>query len=342
MNGGLDQEGMSASVTDRKLADAARGRRAEPGRTAALKELLRRESPRARRVVCDVLVDRKAPLEMRTTAARALGKMPGAAAETSLLAALKTREGSLQARVAETLGRIGGRKAFDALGRVKSKSGTAQARTVRFARSLIAYRLGLDEARLRRPPKSKVLKLGRKRAARLKFERVSPNTFRAAAASVAEELPGIAIAQRGSVRFTCRHERLWLVLTAEVDGAGAAQRIADSPAVVAVLLKESHCPDAWYVYEYFLSHPRAAGKADLFGVRPTGELSHFGNIDMDDRDAAVHLQTVNTPRLQPAIELAAEYRGRSGSLTFTDANVAAALVRGQKSPLQPRPDGPRL
>ncbi len=341
MNGGLDQEGVPASVSDRKLVDAALGRRADLERTVALKELLRRRSPSAGKVINEVLSDKQAPLELRTTAARALGKSPDPGAEKTLLAALKAKEPALKARAAESLGRIGGRKAFEALERVKVKSGTANARTVRFARSLIAYRLGLDDARLRRPPAQRVLEVGRKRTVGLEFETVSPNTFRAAEHYLARELPGIPLAKRGSLRFTCRHERLWLALSAEVEGAQATKRVAASTAVVAVLLKESHCPDTWYVYEYFLSHPRTSDTADLFGVRPTGEISHVGAIDLDEHDAVVHLQTVNTPRL-PAIELNAEYRGKDGTLTVKEAKVATAPVAEQKPPRQPRAEKLKL
>lgn len=338
MNRGLDQEGLPESVTSEELVDAVKGRRPDLGRTAALKELLRRKSPRARRIIDDVLVDPATPLDLRTTAARALGKWPERRVEKTLIAALDAKEPALRARVAESLGRIGGREAFDALASVKAKPGTAHYRTIRFARSLIAYRLGLDDARLRRPAAGRLLKIGRRRAIGLKFETVRPNVFRAAEPYLKRELPGISVAERGSLRFRCRQENLWIVLNAEVQGAEATGTIAERGAVVAVLLKESHCPDTWYVYEYFLSHPRAAGKADVFGVRPTGSVSHFGEIDLDGPNASVRLHSLNTPRL-PAIEFEAEYRGREGRLVVKKAVVATALLDRQRRPLEPRSQG---
>ena len=337
MNRGLDQEGVPRSVSDKELAAAARGRSAILGRSAALKELLQRKASVGRRIVDEVLADPSAPLELRTTAARALGRIADRGAEKTLLAGLKARQPALVARVAESLGRIGGPAAFAALGHVKVKTGTAEARTIRFARSLIAYRHGIDEARLRRPPAGRLLEVDKRRTAQLAFETVSSNTFRAAEGYLEHELPGIPVSKRGSLRLRCRQEHLWLVFGAEVEGAAATARVATGPAVVAVLLKESQCPDSWYVYEYFLSHPRANDKADLFGVRPTGEISHVGEIDLDGVDAAVRVRTVNSPR-QPAIRLEAEYSGRDGLLTVKEAAVATRRVDDQKPPSAPRPD----
>jgi hypothetical protein len=339
MKSGLDQVALPASVSNRKLADMARRGSAEPAATAALKELLRRQSPSARKLIDEVLVDPAASLEIRTTAARALGHKVTPGAESTLIAALDAKEPALQARAAESLGRIGGHEALDALAQVPVRPGAAHKRTINFARSLIAYRLGLDDARLRRPAANRVLDLKRGNAVQLDFKSVRPNTFRAAEPYLLDELPGIPVTPRGSMRFKCRQEHLWLVLTEEIEGSDATKRVALGSAVVAVLLKESHCPDSWYVYEYFLSHPRSATSADLFGVRPTGDLSHFGKIDIDNADAALRLQSINTPRL-PAMSFQAGYRGRDGKLTIEEARVATSLLKDQKRPRQPRPDSP--
>ncbi len=341
MKSGLDQVALPASVTNRKLAEIARRGSAEPAATAALKELLRRESPSTRRIIDEVLADPTASLEIRTTAARALGHKVTPGAQNTLIAALDAKEPALQARAAESLGRIGGREAFDALAQVAVRPGMTHHRTINFARSLIAYRLGLDDARLRRPAAKRVLELKRGSAVQLEFKNVRPNTFRAAEPYLLDELPGIPVSPRGSLRVKCRQEHLWLVLTEEVEGSAATKRVAQGSAVVAVLLKESHCPDSWYVYEYFLSHPRSAISADLFGVRPSGDLSHFGTIEIDEADAALRLQSINTPRL-PAVSFQASYRGRDGKLTIEEARVATSLLRDQKRPRQPRPDSQKV
>ena len=340
MNSGLDQAGLPASISNRKLADMARRSSTEPEATAALKELLRRESPSGRKLIDEVLVDPTASLEIRTTAARALGHKVTARAETTLVAALDAKEPAVQARAAESLGRIGGREAFDALAAVPVTTGTAHQRSIKFACSLIAYRLGLDDARLRRPAANRMLDLQSASAIPLEFKTVRPNTFRAAEPYLLDALPGIPVNSRGSLRFKCKQEHLWLVLTEEIEGTAATARVAKGSAVAAVLLKESHCPDSWYVYEYFLSHPRTATTADLFGVRPTGDLSHFGRIDIDEADAALQLQSINSPRL-PAMSFQAKFHGRDGKLTVEEARVATSLLENQKRPRQPRPDGLR-
>jgi HEAT repeats len=334
-----DQEALSRSVTDDALIAAVAGRNPKMEPAAALKELARRKSPVARKAVSDVLADRTAPLELRTTAARALGKGEVPGAESALIAALDAEQPALLARAAESLGRIGSEKALSALRRVKLEG--AAGRMIQFSRTLIAYRLGLDEERLEAPPETELLDIEQERAASITFERVEPEAFRAADRYLKDELPAIPLAERGSVRFSCRHEHLWIALTKEVEGAGGAKRVAEGSAVVAVVLKESTCPEGWYIYEYILSHPRGAKKAEIFGVRPTGDLSHFGELDLKEVNVTVRLRAFNTPRL-PAIDLEADYRGREGTFNFKRALVATGLTGEQTRPAEPRGASVRL
>lgn len=336
MSGYIDEEGLPASLREDELINGVTGRRPDLNRTLALKELLRRRYPRRAGLLGEVVADRQAPPELRSTAALALGQEASAEGKAALIAALKTEEPLVVRRAAESLGRIGDREALAALAEVRAEPGGATARSLAFARSLISYRLGLGTDRLKPPPAADaLLSVPRERGVALKFEQVAPEAVRAAAPALKEALPAIAIAERGSVRFSCRTEHLWIVVSEDAAGEKGLGRIAGREAVTAVVLKESSCPGGWYVYEYILSHPRDEKALEMFGVRPSGEMIHFGEVALKGGEASVTLRALNTPYV-PAIEFAARYGGAEAAFVMTEAVVAVAPAEKQRRPSAPR------
>ncbi len=337
MSGFIDEEGLPATLREDELINGVTGRRPDLDRTLALKELLRRQYPRRIGLLGEVVADRQAPPELRSTAALALGEEAGAEGEAALIVALKTEEPLVVRRAAESLGRIGDRKALAALAEVRAQPGGATARSLAFARTLISYRLGLGTDRLQTPPADALLSVPRERGVALKFEPVKPEAARADAAALKETLPAIAIAERGSVRFSCRTEHLWIVVSEDAAGKKGLGRIAGRDAVTAVVLKQSTCPGGWYVYEYILSHPRDEKALEMFGVRPSGEMVHFGEVALKGGEAAVTLRALNTPYV-PAIEFTARYGGAEAAFVMTEALVAVAPAEKQRRPATPRKD----
>jgi hypothetical protein len=335
-----DQERVPQAITDDDLIAAVRGRLIGIERAIALKELVHRKSPRAGDFLSQVVVDPTMPLELRTTAAIALAEDDVPQAEDALIAALESDEPALARRAAESLGRIGERKAYEALARRRMPSGERPSRAIEFARTLIAYRLGLDTKRLKPPAAREILEPDRQRAVEIKFDPVRPEDFRAAALPLKRALPRIAVDERGSLRFSCRRERLWVMVTSALAVPEAGKRMGERSAVAAAVLKESTCPDGWYVYEYILTHPRDERRAEVFGVRPTGELLHYGEASLDDTVALVKLQAVNSPRVLPIV-VAAEYRGREGVLEIKEALAMTEPHPEQKRPTAPRPESSR-
>jgi hypothetical protein len=332
-----DQERLPQSVTDEDLVAAVTGHRPGLERSAALKEFVHRKSPRMGDFLSQVIVDPTMPLELRTTAAIALGEEDVPQAEDALIAALESDKPALARRAAESLGRIGERKAYEALARRRLPSGEQPSRASEFARTLIAYRLGLDTERLKPPAAREILEPERQRAVEINFDAVRPEDFRAAAPLLKRALPRIAVDERGSLRFSCRRERLWVIVTSAVAVPAAGKRIGERSAVAAVVLKESTCPDGWYVYEYILTNPRDDRSAQVFGVRPTGEVLHYGEASLDESNAAVKLRAVNSPRVLPIV-VAAEYRGREGALDIKEAVAMTVPHPEQKRPTAPRPE----
>jgi hypothetical protein len=328
-----DQERLSQSLRDEDLINGAAGRRADVDRVLALKELLRRRASGRTPLLAELVKDGGAPAELRTTAALALGKEPSAAAEEALIAALQGREPLVARRAAESLGRIGDRRALDALGRISVDLRGAAGRGVAFARTLISYRLGIGSHRLAAPPASELLQVDAAHGVVLKFEPVAPEAFRSASASLQEALPAIPVSEQGSVRVKCRSEHLWIVVAKEVATAGL-RRLSERDGVAAVVLKESACPEGWYVYEYILGHAAGPQRLALFGVRPSGETVHFGEAGLEAEDAAVRLQALNTPYVPP-ISFEANVAAGGRGLVMTRATVAAVPAEKRRRPSAP-------
>lgn len=328
-----DVEASPEASDDQLMATALRGRDT-PERTAALKALLRRRSPQVRPILGKIVTDSASPPELRTTAAAALGREAGAENEQALRAALAGPDASVVATAAESLGRIGGRASLETLANAAAKAPPGAARSLAFARTLISYRLGVGTDRLAEPPATTIVELDRDRSETLPVESVGAEAFRAARPSLERELPAIAVTDKASVRLVCGHERLWVVLgdgmvQGDAGGALATDRVA------AVVLKESSCPDGWYVREYILAHPTADGAA-LFGVRPSGRVVHFGVAKGEKSAASFRLRAVDAPGV-PAVELAGDLLGEEGSLVVREALAGPSRGERRGTPSPPRP-----
>ena len=309
-----DVETVAAGATEKALVAAAmRGARL-PDRAAALKELLRRGSGQVRPLLGKLATDEGAPAELRTTAVVALGRVATPENESALRSALAATWPSVVAAAAESLGRIGGRASLDALAKVDLGPRPGAARQVAFARTLLSYRLGLGSDRLAEPPAAALLEMDRERAEPLRLEPVGAEAFLAARPSLEHELPALAVAERDSVRFSCGGERLWLVRTEMVDRGDRV--LEDTDRVAAIVLKESTCPDGWYVREYILAHPTRHGAAAVFGARPSGRLVHFGLLEPAGTAAALHLRALDAPGAR-ALDFRAEV-GPHGELTVRE------------------------
>jgi hypothetical protein len=330
-----DEAELPATVSEDELIGIVRGQRPSEDRRAALRELILRRSLRRGPVLRELVIDPSASSELRSAAAIALGSGPGPENEQAVIEALDAGDPDVVRRAAESLGRIGGADGLEALRRLRAEPGGGTGRAVGFARTLIAYRLGLPSERLQPPPASELLEIRRDRADPLVFHTVDAEAFRAARQSLEEALPAIAVAETGSLRTTCRSEHLWIVISGEIAGENAGRRLAERGAVAAVVLKEFECPEGWDVYEYILSHPVEDGRAAIFGVRPTGVLCHYGEMQISGARVRIQLQAVNTP-LVPAIAFSAEYDGSAEAFVMLEARLATGALENQRQPNVPR------
>lgn len=339
MNSRIDSEGLGGLVSESELVSMAVGHRAAADRLRALKTLVRLQSATATPVLQQILADRQAPAELRGTAALALGRTVDPDSIGTLVEALDGGDPPVIRRVAEVLGRIGDARALAALQRLERGRDAATDRAVRFARTLIAYRLGVDAERLASPASHAMLPLGGAPSASLVFEPLAAAALRKAMPRIREILPAVPVSAKAGLTFQCGGEHLALVV-ADADGnERLSDRLRRRQAVAAVLLKASACGDDWYVHELVLSHPTdRPDQAEAFGLRPSGRLLHHGIIDLVESRARVELRALNTA-LAPALEFSTDYDAATQRFSKTRARVASVRLDRQVRPAAPRPAG---
>jgi hypothetical protein len=294
MTSHADVERLPAQMGEAELVALAQGTRPMPERLAAVKELAIRATPGATPVLTALLGNAAAPVELRSAAAMALGSEAKPETLRALQAALRVDDHRIVRRAAESLGRVGGPDALPALRALRPQRDPAAARAVAFARSLIAYRHGLNEEWLK-PPSVPVLQIDERRALSLNPAPIGVDVARRIAAMQSRELPALPVAIDGGVSLTCAGNTLALVPHRR---AAEAEKTS---AVPVILLKRSHSLEYFTVHLYILSHPTGGGRLALFGLRPDGTMTHTGHATVDGGVYHFRVDALNTLYSPPII-----------------------------------------
>ena len=336
MEGILDVEKIPEQVCENDLIAAIRGGKQTcmDGLTA-LKWLSRSKSPRLKEVLGEVLSNRTLSAELRSTAAVELGKTAQPETEELLLPGLSAEEPSVVNRVASTLGRIGGKKALEALEAYEPAEGEVAPRSVTFARTLISYRLGLESHRLEPPSPKEVLKLAARTASTLKPEPVTAEDLKSLTHNLAYELAGVDLAGEGALLLSCEENDFLLVPAAEIQKAKSLAGLRQGNRVVLVVLKRTESLDRYSLFEYILSQPGDGGRILLIGVTSSGRPIHFGEIKSTPRQTTFVLHSLNTT-LAPIVEIEGTYSPQKHELKLTKARVSQERPERQKKPAVPR------
>ena len=308
-----DQEPVLSEVTQTELVHMIeQPHGARRLRTLAAKELTRRDPDAATPLLARVLRDGTAPADLRSVAAVTLGRQPGAEHEAALGAALAAPEPLVVRRAAEALGRIGGREALTALKRAPVPAEPAAARALDFARSFIAYRLGLDEELLSAPAPAPM----RGEGAPLAVEPASAQLKAEVAERLPRELPTVNVQLAAAVRVACERQEVVML------PASAPAPLSRSSAVAAVVMKRAHSLGRFVTHLYVLGHPAGAGRIALFGVRPDGTITHTGEARPGDGGLRFTLEALATPYADPMrVEGSVD---ADGAVTIIRARAAAA------------------
>jgi hypothetical protein len=304
----------------------------------ALKELNRRRSSQASPLTISILTDTAHSPELRAVAAVALGKQSAPGHQEALLAALTSPDPSVVRRSAEALGRIGDPQTLDALARLHPTSTVAQ-RSVTFAQTLLSHRHGLHRSLLKPPPKSSMLHLQPEAAHRLEMQPVAVDQIDQMSGELRRLLPEIPVSQDGGLAFSCGENRFLCLLTQAMHDWPNLSALKDRDAVMAVVLKRSQAMHVYTLYAYILTKPAKASSVCVFGVRPSGILTHYGSAQVQDGGMNVTLESLNTTH-SPALKLELVYDHQPRKL-----NVTSALIQSQPAPgqlLAKRPNRLRL
>jgi hypothetical protein len=260
------------------------------GSTDALKELARRTGPEPLATLGRILADATYPEEMRTTAAVALGRRPGA--EATLMAALVDPSPAVVRRAAESLGRTGTAAGLKALEITKLPEDPPARRALLFARRLASARLAASSGRAETDP-AKLQPLHEKMAASLAPRSAEASQLELLHLTLEKELPALPVSSEGAVQLTCGNNR-FLVLPHR-----DAARSGRSDFVPAVVLKRAQALDRYALYLYVLSTPRDARTLLLEGFRPDGTLTCRGEARLGDGPARFTLGALDTPHTPP-------------------------------------------
>jgi hypothetical protein len=305
--------------------------RADPRARLALARLSTRFPDAAAEQSREIVADRRAPETLRSIAATELGHRAEPDNERALRDTLTQASSALLKHVARSLGRIGGEEAFSALGEVIDRSAAAVS-TVRFARTLIGYRLGRDDVRIEPGELDTVTEPLEAEPTPLELLDLTEADVDAAWPEVTRELPATPMSQRGSLRFRCGNSLHWILLAEEL-GRGPAPRLRRTTMVAGAVLKYRECSDRFSLDEYLLTN---AGDATigLVGVRESGIVVHGGSVRIDDDRVSFALSANNPPYSRP-IELSGLLDPGTGSIAFR----RAVIGRARSAP--PRARAPR-
>jgi len=304
---GLDRDAVVALLRDRR----------QPEARLALKTLSLRFPDLAEAQARSIVADRGTPEALRAVAATELGYHVGPDNERELVRALRDAPPTVLKHVARSLGRIGGADALAALERATGPAASSPA--LRFARALIAYRLGRDDHRIDPREIAAVTEPIDAEPTPLELRDVPESAVEAVRDAITRELPATPVAARGSVRFRCGNSLHWVLLAQEL-GDDPAQRLARAPMVAGVVLKFRECPGHWSLDEYLLTNGGGTGVVDLVGVRDSGIVVHAGSVRVDGAAVSFELGANNPPYSRP-LELGGVVEQVTGSIAFRRAVV---------------------
>jgi len=319
------------SIGEEELVAAIQDDRQAMDPLVALKELVHRKSARVTPVLSAVVAEPRFPTDMRTAAAVELGKEVRPEHQRALIAGLRAGEPRVVRRTAEALGRIGDHEALEALQTLPLPSDPVAVRSITFARSLIAYRLGLGTQPIQPPQPADVLNLGETKAATLRPAPINDDLMKRIAPRLRTELPAIPVALQRGIRLTCAGNAFVLLPHEQ------ASEMSKSSFVPAVVLKRSHSLGHFTLHLYILTHPVKEGTLALFGVRPDGIVTYTGEVRVADPVFHFRVEALNTP-YSPPVDVEGSFTPRDQRIEFKKALVSPTLASSQRRARVPQKD----
>jgi hypothetical protein len=237
-------------------------------------------------------------------------------------------------RAAEALGRIGDEEALEALALLRPSADEVR-RSVAFARSLISHRLGLNRYPLKPPPDDALLHVQPENSVHLQTLPVSAGELDEISENLNRVLPAIPVSGEGALRFACDKNRFLIVFHRELHGWNTLAPLKEQDAVLAVVLKRSQALHGYFVYEYILAEPSGRDGLRIFGVRPSGVVTHYGIGDLNGSTMNIRLRSLNTP-YSPPLEVKLSYIHETRRVDFAAARLNPQPTAVKKKAREPK------
>lgn len=326
-----DVEVIPSNADEDRLVTALEGRDPQIAPKVALRALSRIGSRTGLKAIARVLVDRQAPTEMRVGAARTLGRSRGGPGQDALLPLLSDGDPAVVAAAADSLGRIGNVQALAALEAITPIADDAHSRRIRFAQSLLSYRLGVGSHLVQSPPESAFVVAGSD-AKPVDQRRAPHDIARRAIEDAARDLPALPLIGDGAQLLQCWGLDLLLAPTELVATSEDVRALDDRNAIPAMLLRRWDCPERWAPSVLLLTHPGRDG-AELVATRVDGTIIGGGNATQRDAHRDFNLRSTRSG-LFPAVEV-------EGSFSTDDGFQLDRAVSAGKTERQGRMRTPR-
>ena len=316
-------------ITEEKIREALADLNEVQQARLALKTLNQRLPEAGLREARTILKDAKAPEELRSVAAVELGKHPDAASEEILIDTVNAAAPGLLKHVAMSLGRIGGKKALEELEKIKTPGDSPAGIALRFAKTLISYRIGSDAYLLEPSRQTPPLTPEQTERVNIEFNEIRKDKLEAALPLVRRQLPAIAVDTKSALRFMCGASEHWVLLNADVAQRGAVDVLRKRPLIAGAVLKHRICSDHYSLDEYILTNGERKGEITVVGVRGSGVMVHAGVVRVLGETAKFELRSSNPPYSRP-MDLIGSFDTIDGSLSFSRVLVGTSWKIGAR------------
>jgi hypothetical protein len=318
----ISEDELRATLVDRNNVGRAR---------LALKALSRRQSQFAFIEAQSILKETGVSDELRSVAAIELGRHSTAVSQETLIEVISDATPRLLKHVAKSLGQIGQEAALEKMERLAVPLNTPADIALRFAKTLISYRLGLQTYLLEPIRETMVDVSEAGQHSNLEFRKLDKVELKAALPLVRRQLPAISVDSESALRFTCGSAEHWMLFNEAVVRTGTADALGQRPMVAGAILKYRACSDNHSIDEYILTNGGGKAKVTLIGVRPSGVIVHAGFMYPAGRTAKFEV-LLSQPRYSRAIELRGDLDLTNRRVSFTKALIGTSqTIAGRPS-----------
>lgn len=339
MHNSFDTERLGEKLSDDDLIKIVQDKKDLDLVSGAIKELTRRMIPNRLEIYQRLLDDPSVRLTVKETIAFHLGTERLAENQELLLRHLKTRDPSLFAKIVQSLGKIGDKRALKHLEQIEAPNVTVSRSSLEFAKSLLSYRLRLNKNLIALPTNSEILEVTN--GIPITSTKVERKEASEAFRQVKEDLPAFTLAEEGATKLSWSSVEMLLVFTDKFHEPELLESLRDKSAIPIVLLKKAHSLGRYFLSEYFFTHPSEDHKEVMvLGIRPSGKLTYAGKMQILQEGFVLQLRSIDSLQL-PAIELDGKYEPRQRSFDFSRA-VSSTKVEARKMAHTPQKASPNL